>query len=116
MITLLCHRSALPRRPGVYAVWWLGWQYVGMSRNLRQRWCGPTPHHRQPQLPPWSILVWRCYPGRVLRDQERRWIRRLRPALNGTPVPRRRRLAVPWRLVAALTFAVYLYWRLRYGS
>lgn len=97
-------RWLLPRRSAVYAVWWFGWAYVGQSRNLYRRWCGPTPHHRACQLPPWALLIWLpCRPQR-LDAAERALIALLAPRLNGTRVPRRRR--VRWQRLVWIVAAV----------
>jgi excinuclease UvrABC nuclease subunit len=81
----------LPAIPAVYVV--RSWRgrvlYVGMSGNLRQRWSGPTPHHRFGQVW-WGRIAWQELPPwwtrREILAYESYLIRRLRPALNYTRV------------------------------
>lgn len=109
MITLLWpslalhNRASLPPLPGVYVCRpWFGLgraRYVGMSMNLRQRWSGPTPHHRLAQMPGHTRIQFYAFPGATLaelRGIEALLIARLRPRLNYTPI-RRRWLRRAWR-------------------
>jgi hypothetical protein len=88
----LNQRSRLPLCSGVYVVADINnfvW-YVGQATNLRNRWIGNT-HHRYPQLQRSDRklshqIYWKSCPLDQLNQQERYYIERFSPELNGCKV------------------------------
>lgn len=82
--------NKLPRESGVYVIRENGLcLYVGQSKNVYQRWNNTRGHHRAAQLkkeyPDCKIEFLPC-PKEDLILQEKSYIKRLSPLLNGTVV------------------------------